>query len=43
MMTTALPKMRRRAAEGNEQAGAWVEKFRVLGEKLGFSEAVLAK
>jgi hypothetical protein len=43
MLSTAFEEMRRCASEGNEQAAAWVAKFRVLGEKLGFAEVVLAK
>jgi alpha-amylase/alpha-mannosidase (GH57 family) len=37
LMSTALPEMSRCAAEGNEQARVWVEKFRLLGDKLGFA------
>jgi len=40
VMTSALPAMRKCAAEGNDQAKAWVEKFLVLGKKLGFTAAV---
>jgi hypothetical protein len=37
LLGTALPEMKNCAAEGNEQAKEWVEKFTVLGEKLGFA------
>lgn len=33
MLTTVLPKMQKRAGEKNK---AWIEKFRALGDKLGF-------
>jgi hypothetical protein len=36
MQTAVLPAMRQRAREGDEPAAAWVQKFRVLGEHLGF-------
>ncbi len=43
IMTANLPEMRRRADKGNEQAKAWVEKFLMLGEKLGFAAAGQSK
>jgi alpha-amylase/alpha-mannosidase (GH57 family) len=36
---TAMPEMRRCCAEGNEQSRTWVEKFLLLGDKLGFAPA----
>ena len=43
VMATALPEMRRCADEGNDQAKSWVEKFLMLGEKLGFAVAAQPK
>jgi hypothetical protein len=40
MLTSTLPEMRRCADQGNAQANAWVEQFRLLGEKLGFAGSV---
>jgi hypothetical protein len=39
MLTGALSEMRRCAEQGNQRAGAWVENFLVLGQKLGFAAA----
>jgi len=40
MISATYPEMQRSASQGNEEAGAWVEKFPALGEKLGFGAAV---
>ncbi|MBI3879628.1 MAG: DUF3536 domain-containing protein [Verrucomicrobia bacterium] len=36
MIATSLSEMRQRALDGDETAKAWVEKFLMLGEQLGF-------
>jgi alpha-amylase/alpha-mannosidase (GH57 family) len=43
VMGAALPAMQHCAKEGNEQAKAWVERFLLLGEKLGFAAAIQPK
>jgi alpha-amylase/alpha-mannosidase (GH57 family) len=43
IVATALPEMRRCADGGSKQAKAWVEKFLMLGEKLGFAAVVQSK
>jgi hypothetical protein len=43
VMMAALPKMREKAGQGNEQVKTWVEKFVMLGDKLGFSSMARPK
>lgn len=41
MLNTALPEMLRAAAQGKEEPKTWVEKFRALGNKLGFAPDII--
>jgi alpha-amylase/alpha-mannosidase (GH57 family) len=40
ILTTALPEMKHCGDQGNPDSKAWVQKFAVLGEKLGFADAL---
>ena len=42
-METAVPEMRKCATQGNKESQAWLEKFHILGDKLGFVDGVLPK